>query len=1119
MLHDRMWRESSNSTLLAMARGAENGGAGGAAASSSAGPASPPPRPGDSDPSVGPDRILGALERLPPSVDRHILRPDGRIVPVFETGLLRERPSLEARGPAGSGLEIEVHPADRAVWLAALRRSAEQMVPLRCDVRCRTRDGGWAWTRAQASPGLLHDGSVAWSGFAVEITDLKRAEALTQEREDQLRAFAESASDWFWQTDASHRFTMFTQRFFSVSGLSAEAVLGRAGWEISVDHPLADGWPSHRELLAARKPFRDFTVALMSKPGEVMLARVSGVPYFDDAGRFCGYRGTGRDVTEEVELEKRLRQQQALLETVLAHLPIVLFALDPDLRFTLCAGHGLAEIGHQPGANLGKTLDEAYPGVPELAAAARQAVAGTGTHIEHEVAGRVVSSDLVPVRDSSDRVVAVVGIARDMTQERAQSRAIEASEARFRSLITNLRNIVFCHGVGGDGPHGYDEQGVVVYGVDAPDITGAVEAGGRSPLDAWYRSIHPDDRATYLEAERRRKTLGEPFTLEFRIRHPATGELRWLRETAWRVDLPGSASPLSYLDSYIIDLTERRRIEAAAQESEERYRRLIENAPIPIMQHSDWRCTLVNPALVELLGANGPDELIGSDPTLVVASESRDMAIERTGELYARGGTLPPWEYTLVRRDGGQRIVEARTSAFRQAGKWVVQVAITDVTERKRVETAMRHLAQHDPLTGLPNRALLLDRLGQAMVQARRDRQGLGLMLVDLDGFKAVNDGMGHAAGDALLCRVAERAGGILRASDTFARIGGDEFAILQTGLRSVAGAATLAGKIVEAMAAPFVLDGQEAQIGVSIGIALLDEEVDAETLMRRADMALYRAKSTGRGRYAFYESGMNAAAQLNRQLEAELRAAIAADGFRLLYQPQVSLSDGRRVGFEALLRWPRREGGMLAAESFLPTAESTGLIRPLGTWVLREVCSRAACWRRDGRALPIAVNVAASQLRSGRFVEDLTSELAAHGLAGDALQLELRESLVAEPMPAAVRETMTRIRALGVEIVLDEFGKAPLALEGLGHLPVDRVKLDRRLVAGLGRDGAGEGVLSATIAAARGLGLRVTATGVETAAQAAFLASCGCERAQGFLFGPPLPAEALQPGAVGADG
>jgi diguanylate cyclase (GGDEF)-like protein len=388
----------------------------------------------------------------------------------------------------------------------------------------------------------------------------------------------------------------------------------------------------------------------------------------------------------------------------------------------------------------------------------------------------------------------------------------------------------------------------------------------------------------------------------------------------------------------------------------------------------------------------------------------------------------------------------------------------------------------------------------------------MGLMLVDLDGFKAVSDDLGHAAGDALLRQVGSRASGVLRAADTFARIGGDEFAVLQTQLHSAAGAATLAGKIVDAMAVPFALDGQEARIGVSIGIALLDDETDPQLLLRRADMALYRAKAAGRSRYAFYEPGMNAAVELNRQLEVELRSAIASNAFCVLYQPQMSLAHGRLVGVEALLRWPRGDGGMLTAESFVPIAESTGLIRPLGFWVLREVCRQAARWRMAGQQVPIAVNIAGSQLRAERFVEDLLALLVELDLPGGALQIELGESAVTEPALTAVGDGLVRLRAAGVGIVLDEFGRAPLALARLSRLPARAVKLDRALVAGIGRDRAGENLLSATIAAARNLGLGVTATGVETAAQASFLAACDCDAAQGFLFGPPLPAEALAP-------
>jgi EAL domain-containing protein (putative c-di-GMP-specific phosphodiesterase class I) len=283
--------------------------------------------------------------------------------------------------------------------------------------------------------------------------------------------------------------------------------------------------------------------------------------------------------------------------------------------------------------------------------------------------------------------------------------------------------------------------------------------------------------------------------------------------------------------------------------------------------------------------------------------------------------------------------------------------------------------------------------------------------------------------------------------------------------------------------------------------------------------MALYRAKAEGRGRYAFYEPGMNAAAELSRKLDVELREALGRGRLRLLYQYQIGLADGSLVGLEALARWPREDGALLAAETFIPVAESTGLIRPLGQWVLREVCRQASRWRLWRQRTPIAVNIAASQLRAERFVDDLLALLAECRLPGSALQLELGEAVLTEPALAAMGDEVMRLQEAGVAIVLDEFGRGPLALARLSGLRLAAVKLDRMLVAGIGRDVGAERVLSAATAAARSLGLRVSAAGVETAAQAAFLSACGCDTAQGFLFGPPLPAEALDAPALAGHG
>lgn len=1052
--------------------------------------------------------LLAAIQRVPGSVYQRIMRPDGRIEYSFDIGGLKDREGDRQilHGAPQDPRSLTMHPADREPWLEALRHSARHLEAFSFDKRRQTGAGDWIWTRSQAMPRRLADGSVLWDGLAVDITDLKQAETAAREREARLRCFAESAADWFWESDELHHFTCLTGGFRAASGLGEPDVLGRSCWEICLPHPLACDWEAHRRVLAARQPFRDAVFAWRAADGGLHFASISGVPFHDGDGRFRGYRGIGRDIADEAALDGGVRQRQAFLDGMLRHMPVGLFALDDQGRFTFHTGRLRELLGSGPEAEVGRSLADAFAHLPDLVAAAADALAGRERHVELEISGRVVLVDLAPVRDAAGSDIAVVGVSQDVTKRRAQARTVEASEARFRSLITNLRNIVFCHGAEGDGPFGYSGEGVEVFGIDAERISGSMREDGRSDLEAWYAMLHPEDRPGYIEAERRRKELGEPYTLEFRIVDEATGEIRWLRETAWNVEVQEPQGRRTYFDSYIIDLTDRRRMEAEARASEERYRLLVEHAPIPILLHAGRRCMFANPAAVALLGARSAEELLGIDPMDIIAPDARAMAAERTRLLYEQGGSLEPWEYTLLRRDGQTRVVEARASAFGEHDRRTVQVVLTDVTERKQVETSMRHLAQHDGLTGLPNRVLLLDRLGQAIARARREGQGLALMLVDLDGFKPVNDRLGHDAGDALLRQVAGRATALLRASDTCARIGGDEFAILQTHVASVTGAATLAAKIIAAMAHPFAYEGQEMRIGVSVGVAMLDDAVDPAMLLRRADMALYRAKAEGRGRFAFYEPGMNAAAELGRRLDAELRVALADGRLGVLYQPQVALADGSLIGLEALARWPRADG-MLAAEAFISVAEGTGLIRPLGRWVLGEVCRQIRLWREGALEVAIAVNVAASQFRAPGFVDDLLSILAECGLAGTALQLELGEGVLTEPAMAAMGADIGRLRDAGIAIVLDEFGRAPLALERLSQLPVTAVKLERGLVGGIGREPSSERVVAATVAAACSLGLRVIASGVENAAQAEFLRRCGCHAAQGYLFGPPLPA------------
>ena len=433
-------------------------------------------------------------------------------------------------------------------------------------------------------------------------------------------------------------------------------------------------------------------------------------------------------------------------------------------------------------------------------------------------------------------------------------------------------------------------------------------------------------------------------------------------------------------------------------------------------------------------------------------------------------------------------------------------LALEDVTERRRAEARIAHQAQHDPLTGLPNRALFGTRLEAALARAAGG-EAAALLCLDLDRFKAVNDTLGHGAGDALLRAVAGRLLAQAREGDTVARLGGDEFAIIQTGLAHTADAEALAARLIEVLAAPYELHGERAIIGASIGIALLPQDgAAAGELLRHADLALYRAKAEGRNCARRFAPALRSAMLARQRLEQELRQAITRGEFELHYQPQMLLQPRAITGFEALLRWRHPELGLLAPATFMPLAEETGLIGPLGAWVLRRACQDAAGWPGG---LGVAVNLSAGQVGEGGLSEEVAAVLAESGLTPGRLTLEIVEAGLGQDQPRLI-ERLRRLRALGVGIALDDFGAGPTSLGFLRRAPVDKVKIDRSFIEGLGTETQAEAIVGALTGLCRGLGVTAAAEGVETPAQLARLGALFCAEAQGFLFAAPQPASAV---------
>ncbi len=507
-------------------------------------------------------------------------------------------------------------------------------------------------------------------------------------------------------------------------------------------------------------------------------------------------------------------------------------------------------------------------------------------------------------------------------------------------------------------------------------------------------------------------------------------------------------------------------------------------------------------------------EMYGIDPSqLFVGITLREIV--RLRYAMGHGPKMSQEQYASWRDQVGvsgrvvESIVELSTGAIHEihhtplpCGGWVA--TFEDITARRRDEEAIRHMAHHDALTGLPNRVLFTDRLNQAAERLTRQDAVIGLLCLDLDRFKEVNDTLGHSAGDILLQQVVGRIRGHVRASDTFARLGGDEFAILLSDLRGPEVAATLASRIVCAIAPPFLIEQNEVLIGVSIGIALASGttgRTPPQDLLRSADMALYRVKEEGRGTFRFFDADMNLRLQHRKTMERDLRRALAEHQFELHMQPQFDILTQQISGAEALLRWRHPVLGMVPPVEFIPIAEDTGLIVPIGIWVLRAACEAAAAWGR----LRLSVNLSPIQIRDPTLPATVFAILDETGFPADRLELEITEGTLLQETTSNL-STLEELRRAGIAIALDDFGTGYSSLAYLRRFPFDKLKIDRGFIATMAEDAGAAAIVQAVIALGRSLGMRVNAEGIETSEQLRLLQLAGCDEAQGYLLGRPMP-------------
>jgi diguanylate cyclase (GGDEF)-like protein/PAS domain S-box-containing protein len=554
-----------------------------------------------------------------------------------------------------------------------------------------------------------------------------------------------------------------------------------------------------------------------------------------------------------------------------------------------------------------------------------------------------------------------------------------------------------------------------------------------------------------------------------------------------------------------------KRHERKLEASEKRYRLLFERNLAGLYRSTlDGRIIECNSAFARTLGYPTREDVLRLNThELYLDPDDREVTLA----ALLQQKFLVNYEICLKRADGTAVWVLANESLLEdEPGGPVLEGSLIDITERKKAEEQSHHQAYHDALTDLPNRILFHDRLSLAILHAHRRKQKLAVMFIDLDHFKHVNDTLGHSAGDEVLIAVAERLKGCLREEDTVARVGGDEFLVLLTGITRESDAAQTARKLLKVLAEPFAFKKRELFLSASIGVGLFPNDGgDAETLVANVDTAMYRAKEAGRNNFQFFTPHMQERSQERAHLESGLRRALPREEFALHYQPILEMKGRRVVGVEALVRWNHPERGLLAPKDFIGIAEDAGLIVAVGEWILRRACRQARLLQNGSfPGLRIAVNLSARQFQDRGLVSTVERILAETGLDPSTLELEITESIAMQNL-GLTGEVLGELTRMGIHISMDDFGTGHSSLNYLKHFPIHRLKVDRSFVAGMTRDERDRSIVAAIISMAHNLGLRVTAEGVETPDQAEMLQALSCDDVQGFLFAKPFPEPELE--------